>query len=346
MKKILLGTSALVVAASMAVPASAAEKIKLKVGGYYTALAAIPDVDVAPGDEDRDVVFGSDSEVHFSGKTTLDNGLTIGFKAEMELEDDTTDRIDELWISIGGGFGQFRFGEEDGVAESMLVGQMGPSIEVFADDTDASPVGINDINSGLDFSGDDMKIIYFTPRIAGFQGGVSFTPNPEKSPRGFQDPTFTPAAGEYENAFELAANYEGSFNALDLGASIEYFQADAQLGTEEDLEGIGGGLVLGFGGFSLGGRYSEKTDFADDETETYSVGAGFETGPWAFGVEYAEAETETAGGATSSEFTTVVAAIKYALGPGMTVSLGYVDEEEEVTDADGSGVFTEFGIKF
>ncbi|MEM1140839.1 MAG: porin, partial [Pseudomonadota bacterium] len=113
MKKILLGTSALVAAAALAAPASAADKIKLKLGGYWTGAAAF--VDLEEADVENDIVFGSDAEVHFGGKTTLDNGLQVGFKAELELAEDNaggnSDIIDEVYGEVKGGFGKIQFGE-------------------------------------------------------------------------------------------------------------------------------------------------------------------------------------------------------------------------------------------
>jgi len=83
MKKVLLGSTALVAAGLIAGHAEAADGVKLSLGGYYRGVAGVmfDDFDgAAAGLEDdlRNYVFKQDVEVHFKGETTLDNGLTVG----------------------------------------------------------------------------------------------------------------------------------------------------------------------------------------------------------------------------------------------------------------------------
>src|SRR5690606_902883 len=88
MKHILLGTSALVAAGLLAAPANAAEKIKLGLGGFYAAsMGAILDDDNDAGEsgDNRDsFAIHQNVEVHFKGETTLDNGITVGARVELE----------------------------------------------------------------------------------------------------------------------------------------------------------------------------------------------------------------------------------------------------------------------
>ncbi|WP_147165104.1 porin, partial [Pararhodospirillum oryzae] len=77
MKKILFGTTALVAAGLFAGGASAADKIKLSLGGkmeqYFGGVGTLED----GGFDDSDG-FGmdTDTEVYVKGSTKLDNGLT------------------------------------------------------------------------------------------------------------------------------------------------------------------------------------------------------------------------------------------------------------------------------
>ena len=73
MKK-LLGTTALVAAAFATAPAMAADKINIKVGGYFVgAISAVFDSDagvpLAAGTDQRTIRFARESEVHFKGST-------------------------------------------------------------------------------------------------------------------------------------------------------------------------------------------------------------------------------------------------------------------------------------
>src|SRR6185295_1519734 len=82
MRRILLGSTALigagVVLASQ--PASAADGIKLGVGGFFRTAYMVnfdDDSEGEPGNEhNTDGVF-SDAEIHFTGSTVLDNGFEV-----------------------------------------------------------------------------------------------------------------------------------------------------------------------------------------------------------------------------------------------------------------------------
>jgi hypothetical protein len=87
MKKALFGSTALVAAGAMAATSAVAEEgIKLGLGGYYNTFFWVGDYDEDGGDP-RDLgstgLF-ADGEVHFKGKTTLDNGITFGVQIELE----------------------------------------------------------------------------------------------------------------------------------------------------------------------------------------------------------------------------------------------------------------------
>src|SRR5689334_18631805 len=90
MRKILLGTSALVAAAGFATAASAqtSEPIKMRISGYYgAAMGYRPQTSNGPGQAGfghRDYAFKQDTEVHFLGETKLDNGLIVGVHFELE----------------------------------------------------------------------------------------------------------------------------------------------------------------------------------------------------------------------------------------------------------------------
>ena len=123
MKKVLLGSTALVAAGLIAGHAEAADGVKLSLGGYYRGVAGVmfDDFDgAAAGLEDdlRDYVFKQDVEVHFKGETTLDNGLTVG--AVVQLEGQTSgDQIDEVYAYFSGGWGELRFGDDDEALEQL-----------------------------------------------------------------------------------------------------------------------------------------------------------------------------------------------------------------------------------
>src|SRR5439155_262015 len=132
MRKLLLGTSALVAAAGLTTAASAqtSEPIKMRISGYYgAAMGFLPMMQDAPGQAGfghRDHAFKQDTEVHFLGETKLDNGLIVGVHFEFEGTDQpasvagnpgaggTTgastvvagDQDDETWMYFKGSWGE------------------------------------------------------------------------------------------------------------------------------------------------------------------------------------------------------------------------------------------------
>jgi len=361
MKK-LLGTTALVAAAFATAPAMAADKINMQVGGYFVgAIAAVFDADLgvgAPGGADeRTIRFAREAEIHFKGSTTLDNGIEIGVKFELEGGDDQTaafDNLDEAYMWVSGAFGEFQFGDQDGVGDQMPIVAPSPFLEHFANDTDLDPIGgiyTAGINTVADFSGDSMKIIYFTPRLAGFQVGLSYAPELAELSG---DETYTDAlSGEdaFENTFEAGITWEHGFNGVDLGASFVWVNSDGTIAGTSDIDDWAAGASVGFAGFTVGGAYGQKDSagLGGEEYKAWDVGVTYGTGPWTFGVEYAEAnrdENTTVAGVDEIEESAILAGLAYSLGGGANVSLGYKYGENDTTNREGSALFTEFGVKF
>ena len=116
MKKVLLGTTALVAAGVLAGGGvQAAEGVKLGVGGYFNSAFGYVDEDDGDGESGHNhysTALNQDNEIHFKGQATLENGITVG--ARVELEGFTSgDQVDERWVYFRGGFGELRYGDED-----------------------------------------------------------------------------------------------------------------------------------------------------------------------------------------------------------------------------------------
>jgi len=295
MNKFLMGTTALVAASAFTAPAFAAEKLQLSIRGYNIAGMSYSDVSNSGGysyAEDGDVYsdyhrgntlgdtneinFGSSSEIHFIGSTTLDNGLEVTFHAELELEDDdaayetyfyqASDLIDEVYIQFDGGFGRVQFGQQDGVMDQMAVTAPNTfaghavddledrSMDPFAPYTAwaAQRTG-NPISTVGDLSGDHIKIIYFTPSMNGLQLGVSYTPNPCKNAAGYAGCIWDRFG---QNYWEASATWQGNYNNVSFAFSGGFGQGDSYNNYDNPQEWTVGGQI-GFGGFTLGGSYKD-----------------------------------------------------------------------------------------
>ena len=124
-----------------------------------------------------DVKMGG-AEVRFSANTWLYEGrIRIG--GRVELSGFTTrDQVDETYVWLQSAFGRLIFGADDDVYNKMHYSVPFPSLNGVDSPsyryTVATAVRVG-TNSSL--AGDANKISYFTPRIFGFQFGVSYTPN-------------------------------------------------------------------------------------------------------------------------------------------------------------------------
>src|SRR4029077_7815113 len=153
MKKLLLGSTALVAGGLMAAPALAADPIKIGVGGYYRFFVAARGIGgsqaLSGGRIERSYAlngtstqykglsFYQEGEIYFNGQTKLDNGTTIGLQVELEGWNQPTAgvvssqgataagtqigksvsgssrQIDEAYLFAFGDWGRIEFGSRD-----------------------------------------------------------------------------------------------------------------------------------------------------------------------------------------------------------------------------------------
>ncbi len=402
MRNILLGTTALVAATALTVPAMAAERIQLQIRGYHVGGITYTDGDfdwewreIATGVHDNlggigdynEINFGSDSEIHFEGMTTLDNGLTVLVHAELELEDNSdvdfyADQIDEVYIQFDGGFGRAQFGQNDGAmyqmhvtAPNTFVGhrvnmnsvQMDPFLPLgpspFSTTFPRFSSG-NPISTYGSFSGDNIKLTYFTPSFNGLQFGASYTPNPCKNDTGYSSCVYSEFG---RNFWEAAASWEIALDNIAIGLSGGIGAGESGTSGDEPTEWTLGGDIA-FGGFTFGGSYRDVSGFTQSgpfvsmqdtrEEIHFDVGATYETGPWGFTVNYGNRDGDHVSGSYRYDdaANSWLAGATYMYGPGMQVGFGIqtLDSEGEMSDGsyrgtegfEGTSFFIENAIRF
>jgi len=216
-------------------------------------------------------------------------------------------------------------------------------------------------------SGDSTKIMYLTPRFAGFQAGASYaTQNGSEA----QDvvPFKTTATGGYKDFWEAGINWTGDFAGFSVAAGATTTGATGQNIASglslEDFWTWQAGAQVGYAGFKVGGGYYDGGDFnkvsgspnASSDSSAWHLGASYTAGPFAVGVTYAEAQgyksgTSLAGGIVSpgtyaSDYQTYGGGVAYTLAPGLVLQadLMYVDEKLRnfsptgaITRADNTG---------
>src|SRR5690349_3408345 len=132
MKKVLLGTTALIAGGLAAVPAMAADPIKIGVGGYmqmyFNAGHYGGTGTGATAVDYRTPNFKYEGEIWFIGQTKLDNGTTVGVRFELEgwaqggQTSGSQDTMDEEYIFAFGDWGRIDFGGKDVASYVMFYG--------------------------------------------------------------------------------------------------------------------------------------------------------------------------------------------------------------------------------
>ena len=332
MKKVLLGTSALALVGAFAAPAAAAEW-DIRLGGYMEQHPAYSTFDT-PGNTDFDGFdVDSDQEFYFRPEITLDNGIKIS--ARMDFEGASSGGVDEPRMIISGAFGSVTLGEDD--LASYDVGVAAPDV-TFVNINSGSTTSFHPLALGLigtstgnmtrttfaQVASDPAGIKYFTPRFAGFQAGVSYARDPNRSNNDQQVDTEVP--GQLHDIFGFGANYSASFGGVDIAASGGYSFGSVTGG--DDHEAYQAGLNVGFFGVTVGGSFGEANNSGGTgatDGRTWDAGVAYEVGPWGFSFTYLY--SEQASGAGDLELDEFLFGVNYDLAQGVALNawVNYAD---------------------
>ena len=325
MKKSLLATTALAAlgVATVAAPASA-EGFELKIGGFMEQWFGYTDSSSVDPNQD---VFAqhSDNEIHFKGKQTLDNGLTIGFHIELEAESvsSTADEVDEQYMTVEGSFGKIIMGSENTAPYLMHYGAKNNGIGTEEGDSGAWAAGIDSALNTANVAGgsmhdDDNSVTYISPRINGVQFGASYVPEQGNTDSGSPNSAARAANNKRDNGFGIAANYETSIADMSLKVSAGYSDAgnDDNATSTGDHTATQGAIQIGFGGFTVSAGYGEETK--DDATRIDSnaivTSLAYNAGPAGLSILYVRGEEDS----VETKQDIIEFGASYAVGPGVT----------------------------
>jgi len=348
MKKALIGTSALIAVGLLtAQGASAADKISLGISGNYRVVGGSVSQDDGATESvsgARDHGIGADGKINFSGSTTLDSGIEVGVRIELEAQT-VGDMIDEqfMWIENTDVWGRLEFGDRDGADNKMNVLApfvFGPMIVGVQTIMLASAPGAGGGNAfgstnsasipivvpGL--SGDSTKLTYYTPKFSGAQIGISYTPeSAENRGAGFGTAAggTDTTAGNLSEILELGANWSGDLGdaSVRVSATMASASGEAASGVNvNDSDEWTAAFSVSMNGFSFGyqhqngetGGGSASTVVQRDNIET-RAGLTYSMGAWKYGVEYASRAVEVS--ATGEDEVTI-----WGLGANRTLGAG------------------------
>lgn len=320
MKKLLITTAIVGAVAFAAAPAKA--DIQLGLGGHFKGYVAYDAQknDATNLNHERNFDIVRQTEIHFTGETTLDNGLTVGFHSEVVANPSNTFTdtsssfsVQESYAYFAGNWGRVNFGAEDGAA--FLLQVAAPSADSNYDGirqyvnpfnhafSPATYAGIsNKLDYAQDATGDQDKLTYITPVFSGFQAALSYTPSTHgqlgtiggytngvaNSSNNSTSNNFGVsqgnANGAYGSAYEAAARYEGQFNAarVTLGGGYTNVNRDGTVAAGlKDDEVYNLGANVGFSAFNVGLLYKHDNNGTDKAS-----GSASPTRTYVAGVDY------------------------------------------------------------
>lgn len=375
MNKLLLGSAA--IAGLLLASAPAQAQMELTIGGHSKNYIGYLDQDESVGNEARNFDMIRETELHFNGESTLDNGLTFGFQVEIEADaGDDANTIEESYIYMSGTWGRINLGSEDGAAYLLQVAAPSADSNIDGIRQYVQPVNyrISSINVGaatgagldvLDYDNDatgvDEKLTYLTPNYNGFQAGFSYTP--EVADGSFEDiNSSNPLNGfsvdnqedNFGAGYEAGLRYEGVMSnfgyALGGGYSFIETEQDSVGNNTDDQQQWNVGLDIDAGPFGIGAVYTQTDNvaLADGlDGATWVVGADYTTGPFKFGASYLNNQTDST---VTTELDTdrYTGGVIYTAGPGLSFrgSVSYIDHDLGAADADATSVLGGIQINF
>ncbi len=378
MKKILLGTSALVVAA-LATPAFAqapaglatSSGIGVTIGGYARQYVTYGSQDnLTAAVRSKGVDQTSDNRLILTFRAALPSGMSAGAVWQINPNANTSSGNSitrRMWSFLEGGFGQVQVGGADNVAAQSAVSAPEAFTGGFiVGDNNALGINVNKTTSaqsnqagnpstGMDIDGISNKIVYYTPRIEGFQAGVNYTPTMQYRNGGLDNNNVS-----YQNGFAGNLNYTNKIGDVGIKAAVGYvtFEKPSGAGNSTAVQNSlknpnswDAGLVLNYMGFDFGGSYQRTNNwrsigtlnttstvaaaltdgFTNFNGYAYDLGIGYTFGAAMVSVNYASSRNdgstitngvETQQALGKDKIDVLGASGRYTVAPGVNVNLG------------------------
>jgi len=323
MRKLLLTSTALVAATSIASTAAADVSVTGAFEWGYTTQAA----DLTTNDGDS---FRTDNEVTITFSSKTDSGLTITGRYDIDADSAGGD-TDESSLAISGGFGKIVLGSDDDAADAFGVHEQ----DLIAEEASSTPTSASILtNAGESGNGDTNKVTYFTPAMGGFKAGVSTT---DSGTTGVTDRT------------TMGASYNMPIDGGSL--LVEYNQGKTDGGTDTDHQNYGATLKMGAMSMIISTATQEK---ANNDIEANGIGIKYDMGGGMYlAAASMEAEDDHSAATTAGEkekYTSTMAEVGYTIAPGLNAAVTYVDYEYKdggttASNTDDSGSITKLTIK-
>lgn len=352
MKKLLIGTTALVAAGLIAGDAAAADKIKAGISGYIDQYIGFSENDSTynNGQTDAPNLGGfdvqSDAEVVFAGSTKLDNGLTVGIEFEMEGDAGAkTMNVDQSFVTVSSAMmGTVTLGahpspvwlkHNSAPAASKFGLELGDAQSWVTDPGLTDQTYTNSIGAGTPYG-----VSYTSPSFSGVTVAATYYPeNSSEAQAGVEGVT----ADDHTVGAIIA--YSGKFNDVTIGLDAGYTTMGSQdTTTSTNRDELAIGAKVGFGAFTVAGGWkdvdsSKIAGTTSTDGNVWSVGGMYTSGPLKLSLSWMHSELEGAvNTAADDEVDQILLAAGYDLGGGVSLSLALNDSsyDDETTTATNS----------
>ncbi len=376
MRKVFLGTAALIAASVVVAPgARASDPIKLGLGGFmaqtfgyvendsdFEANGRISAADTPPG-EIKNWDQKQTSEIHFKGSAKLDNGITVSAQVELNTDDPDNFTVDEVYAKVvSPSLGTLILGREEGA--TALLGHKAPISgminvdgggvsEIRPNSFILPPHGVHAQN--ISTTSDEMnmsRITYLSSRFNGFGIGLTFNPHIDYGYLITQ-----PGGKNVKTSYSVALAYDNTLGGIKVGADVGYYKRNKVLAPYAKFKSLRGGLSLSYAGFTLGGGYIQydvenKTGLdINVDGRQWSVGLTYAAGPYGVGVSRSRARAKHLVDDGDDKTAYTVVGGTYTLGPGVIVAAdlmfaGYDEEDAATVDNNGWGITTSLVLAF
>jgi len=324
MRKLLLTSTALVAASSIANYAAADVAVTGAFEWGYTTQAA--DLTAKDGDS-----FRQDNEVTVTFTSKTDSGLSLTGRWYVDADDGNDAPTGESSLAIAGGFGKIVLGSDDDVADAFGIHEQ----DLIAEEASSVPTSSSILtNAGESGNNDTNKVSYFTPAMGGFKAGVSTT---DSGTTGVTDRT------------TMGASYTMPMEGGSM--VIEYNQGKTDGGTDTDHQNYGATLTMG----AMSVIVSHATrELASNDIEAVGMGIKYDMGGGMYlaaaSMEAEDDHADATSGGEKEKYTTTMAEIGYTIAPGLNAAVTYVDYEYKdggttASNTDDSGSITKLTIK-
>ncbi len=279
----------------------------------------------------------TDAEIHFNGRATLDSGIKIHTRWELEGQNHHSqagDPIDEYFLSVSGSFGQVILGGTEGVAVKMLTGFSGSWATGVGENLSFDDGWIPTASAGGNFevlrhsrlsTGDGEKVSYISPKLGGFQIGLSYEPRISNN----DDNSRVNAEMDRHDAIHGAASYSGKFGDVGFGAGFGMLTAQgstmAGSANKEDYEAWIGAARLDFGPVRIAAAYKRTSDPMAMRGHLVDLGVRYSAGGNSFSLTGIQGQMKD----TDEMHTKVMASYARGLGPGVKVHANIIWNESQ-----------------